>query len=131
MLLVDRLAEEQIAAAVRRGELDDLPGAGRPLALEDDSAVPGELRVAYRLLKNAGCLPPELSLRGEIRSLEALLERVDNDAERLAASRRLSLLRARLAARGGEASLLLAEGEYRARLLRRMDRPGRAGVRGA
>ncbi|HEY7527996.1 MAG TPA: DnaJ family domain-containing protein, partial [Candidatus Deferrimicrobiaceae bacterium] len=60
------LAESKIREAMERGEFDRLPGAGKPLSLDDDSMVPHELRVAYRILKNAGCLPPELELRKEI-----------------------------------------------------------------
>ena len=66
MWLIDRLAEEQIETALARGELDDLPGSGAPLKLDDDSAVPESMRTGYRLLKNAGVLPPEMQLRGEI-----------------------------------------------------------------
>ena len=65
MLLLDRLAEEQINAAIRRGELENLPGSGQPLTIEDDALVPESLRVAHRMLSNAGCLPPELTLRNE------------------------------------------------------------------
>ena len=54
MLVLELLAEKKIAEAVERGELDDLPGAGRPLALDDDALVPEELRMANRILKNAG-----------------------------------------------------------------------------
>ena len=93
MLLIDRLAEENILAAARRGEFEDLPGAGKPLQLDDDSAVPEELRVAYRILKNAGCLPPEQQLRNEIRQIENLLDRLDADAEEFTLRRRLLLLK--------------------------------------
>ena len=49
------LAERKIAAAIERGEFDDLPGAGQPLDLDDlDPLMPEELRMAYRILKNAG-----------------------------------------------------------------------------
>ena len=57
---IDQLAEARIQEAIDRGELRGLPGEGRPLQLDDDSAIPEELRAAYRLLKNAGFLPPEL-----------------------------------------------------------------------
>lgn len=120
MLLIDRLAEEQIRAAIDRGELDHLPGQGKPLTLEDDSAVPAELRVAYRFLRNAGCLPPELQLRGEIRQLEGLLQRIEADAEEQQVRRRLCLLKTRLALRGHEVDLLAQEGAYREKLLRRL-----------
>ena len=127
MLLIDSLAEEQIQSAIRRGELDDLPGQGRPLDLVDDSAVPQELRVAYRLLKNAGCLPPELALRNEISEIEGLLSQVDLDAEQQSLRRRLCLLKTRLALHGRESSLLVEQGDYRAKLVQRLAQPVRDG----
>ena len=59
----DRIAEERIARALAAGEFDALPGRGRPLDLGDDLLVPAEVRMANRILKNAGCLPPELEKR--------------------------------------------------------------------
>ena len=73
MLLLDALAENRISAAINDGAFDDLAGTGSPLHLDDDSAVPETLRVAYRILKNAGYLPPEQMLRREISQLETLL----------------------------------------------------------
>ena len=122
MLLLDSLAEEQIQSAIRRGEFDDLSGQGRPLPAEDLSGVPQELRAAYRMLRNAGCLPPELALRNEIGEIEALLSRIDSADEELRLRRRLCLLRARLSLRGREFDLLAREGEYREKLLRRIAR---------
>lgn len=58
--MFDLIAERKIAEAIARGELDDLPGAGRPLDLTDDALIPEELRMAYRILKNAGYVPPEV-----------------------------------------------------------------------
>jgi hypothetical protein len=126
MLLIDALAEEQISAAIRRGEFDDLPGQGEPLALDDDSAIPEALRVAYRILKNAGCLPPEQQLRNEIRQVEELLHQVESDAEQESIRRRLCLLRTRLALEGREGNLLLEEGAYRDKLMRRLAPPERS-----
>ena len=60
MHLFDLLAERKIEEAVSRGELHDLPGAGKPLPLDDDPLVPEDLRLAYRILKNAGFAPPEV-----------------------------------------------------------------------
>ncbi len=67
MLALEWIAERRIAEAVSQGAFEDLPGAGRPLALEDDALVPEELRIAHRILKNAGFLPREVeeSRRGE------------------------------------------------------------------
>ena len=47
------LALRDDATVSARGELDDLPGAGRPLELhEPDAALPAELRLALRMLRN-------------------------------------------------------------------------------
>ncbi len=61
--IIDRIAERRIVKAIDNGELDDLPGKGKPLELDDDSMVPEHLRVGYRILKNAGYIPPELEER--------------------------------------------------------------------
>jgi len=61
MTILDSLAEQKIAAAIDAGQFDRLPGAGKPLDLDDDALVPADLRVAWRILKNAGVLPPELA----------------------------------------------------------------------
>lgn len=102
-MLLDDIAEGRIQEAIERGEFDDLPGSGRPLALDDDSGVPEELRLAYRILKNAGFVPPEIALRREIATAEELLRAAmaDSETARLA-SKRLTLLRLKLSmSRGG------------------------------
>ena len=76
MLALELLAERKIAEAVSRGEFDALPGAGRPLDLEDDALVPEELRMAYRILKNAGFTPKEVPEKGE-RKLSLLNARIE------------------------------------------------------
>jgi hypothetical protein len=59
MLALELIAEHRIAEAIARGELDGLPGAGKPLDLEDDPLLPQELRMAWRILRNAGYLQAE------------------------------------------------------------------------
>lgn len=120
MNLLDQIAEARIQEAIERGELRDLPGVGQPLWLDDDSAVPEELRVAYRVLKNAGFLPPELQLRKEVREAEHLLRQLP-ESERSRARARLELLRLRLAASRRQPTNLLLEDRYRQRLLEKLD----------
>lgn len=67
----DALVEDRIFAAMQRGEFENLPGCGKPLPEEDFSMVPEELRMAYRILKNAGFAPPELDLQQQINRLES------------------------------------------------------------
>jgi hypothetical protein len=98
MLGLDLLAEREIEEALARGELDDLPGAGRPLELDDDAMIPEELRAAYRILKNAGYVPPEVETLSSISQLESFLRKESDDARRAAAVRKLALLNMRLEA---------------------------------
>ena len=73
MYAFDAIAERRILQAIARGELDGLPGAGKPLALDDDAMVPEETRVAYRILKNAGFVPAGiLDASGRARTLARL-----------------------------------------------------------
>lgn len=100
MHLFELLAERKIEEAVSRGVLDDLPGAGQPLALDDDPLIPEDLRLAYRILKNAGYVPPEVEALTEISRLEQLVLQGDVDAEAHArAVRKLALLKTRVEAR--------------------------------
>ncbi len=100
------LVEARIAEAIRRGDLDDLPGQGEPLHLDDDTLVPVALRAAYRVLRNAGFVPPEVEIRREIKQVEDLLMTVAGAAERTAVVKRLDFLANRLAlSRAGRGDL--------------------------
>ena len=91
--MLDFLAEQKIAEAVSRGELDDLPGQGEPLNLDEDPLVPEDLRLAYRILKNAGFVPEEVRLVNKIGELERLVCADPADAK---AARKLALLKTRI-----------------------------------
>ena len=112
MWFIDKLAEARISEAYERGEFDDLPGAGKSLALEDDLHLPEELRVAYRLLKNAGCLPPALQVRKEITELNQLLATIDTSPERTRVIKRLQYLMTQLSLMRGASQDLRCEADY-------------------
>lgn len=80
MSIIDDWAEKHILQAIAKGELDNLPNAGKPLEIDDDSHVPAHLKAAYRILKNAGYLPPELEDRKRALELVDLLESVEEDS---------------------------------------------------
>jgi hypothetical protein len=123
--LIDQLAEERIGEAQRAGAFDDLPGSGQPLSLEDDSAVSAELRTAYRLLKNAGYLPPELELRREIADTRQLLALAEQSEERASHSRRLRYLMTRLGIGRAAPANLQTEQAYFDRLCEKLERRAR------
>ncbi|CAJ0999615.1 DnaJ family domain-containing protein [Sodalis praecaptivus] len=97
MGIVDDWAERHIQQAQQGGEFDALPGYGKPLQLDDDSAVPETLRTGYRLLKNAGYLPAELQDRKDALQLADLLHTLCEDDPRFAPlDARLRLLEMKL-----------------------------------
>ena len=49
--------DEQIQDAMRKGQFDNLPGAGKPLKMDDDSQTPEHLRMAHKLLKDNDLVP--------------------------------------------------------------------------
>jgi hypothetical protein len=89
---LERLAEERIRDAIQRGEFDNLPGRGKPLNLEDDRHIPDDLRLAYKVLKNADCLPPELELKKEISKAEELLSSMKDEGEKYRQLQKLNFL---------------------------------------
>jgi hypothetical protein len=90
MLWLERLAESRIREAMERGEFDSLPLAGKPLPLESNGYVHEDLRLAYKLLKDAGFLPPEIELRKEIVTLKELLDSVSDEDERYRLARQIN-----------------------------------------
>jgi len=91
--IYDILAEQRIADALRRGEFDNLPGAGKPLVFDDELFVSPEQRMANKVMRNAGFSPPEIGLRKEIAALRAEIEALaESDARRRALRRRLAML---------------------------------------
>ncbi|MBT0722743.1 DUF1992 domain-containing protein [Rosenbergiella collisarenosi] len=73
MMFLDSLVERHINEAQQQGKFDNLPGAGKPLVLDDDSQVPENVRMSYRILKMSGFLPEALQLRQEAITLQNLL----------------------------------------------------------
>ena len=96
---VRELVERRIRAAQERGEFDNLAGAGKPQRLDDDRHVPPELRMGYRILRNADCVPPEVEARRELVGLQRLLADATGPEQASRATRRLSLLAAAIGLR--------------------------------
>jgi hypothetical protein len=106
MWLIDQLVEARISDAQVRGELDNLPGEGEPLELQDEALVPEELRAGYRLLKNAGYLPPAVQMRREIAEVEQLLQLAEDTTERQSLNRRLRYLLLKLGESARSSSIM-------------------------
>ena len=96
MDIFTQLAERRIAEAMAKGEFDRLSGHGKPLPRDDDSLISSELRMAWRILKNAGVLPREVALRKEIADVETLLRTLPPGQQHDRAARRRNLLLTKL-----------------------------------
>lgn len=92
MDIFQRIAEQRIRQAIEDGEFDNLPGKGQPLRLEDDSHIPEDIRIPYKILKNANCLPPELELKKEILKLEDMLANMPDEKEKYLQMKRLNFM---------------------------------------
>jgi len=88
----ETIVEERIQSALRQGEFDNLPGQGQPLPNDQMTGVNNELRLAYKMLKNADCLPPEVTLKKEIQTAQSLLTHMTDTHEKYKAIKKLNFL---------------------------------------
>lgn len=69
----ERIIEERIREAQKTGKFDNLSGKGQPFDFSKEPDLPPDMRLAYKILKNADCLPPEIELKKDIQRMEDLL----------------------------------------------------------
>jgi hypothetical protein len=82
MDILGNIAEQKIQEAMRKGAFDNLSGQGKPLEIEDLSDINPESRMAFKILKNAGCVPPEVELKKEINELERKISESSSEDEK-------------------------------------------------
>ena len=70
-----RWVDLQVQEAMRRGEFDDLPGAGKPLDLPDKHDPDWWVKQLIEREKITGIAPPAIGLRKEDAELDAVLDR--------------------------------------------------------
>lgn len=123
--IVYRIADEAIGRAMREGAFDHLEGAGKPLELEDDSHIPEDLRMAYKILKNAGFLPREIEEEREIQRAVDLLAACVDEQERYRQIQKLNLMITRMNMRRGRPVNLEADQLYYDRVVERVSVAGK------
>ena len=106
------IAEQRIAQAIEKGELKTTGWENKPLPLDDDHFVPDDLKMAYKLLKNAGYLPPEIETRKEITRLEQLIAKTEDEHQRLQQMRKLSVLMMKVEANRRTPANIAHDDEY-------------------
>ena len=97
----DERMAEVVRAAERSGELRAARSWGKPLDLGDGYfETPPELRMAFKVLKDAGIVPPEVELMNDLAALRERLAGLDRHGEEAAALRqKIALLEVEIALR--------------------------------
>lgn len=107
------IAERRIAQAIADGSLSAEGWKNKPLPLEDDNGfVPDDLKMAYKILKNSGFVPPEVETRKEVNRLEDLISRTEDTHQRLKQMKKLSVLLMKLDAQRSCASSIANDDNY-------------------
>jgi hypothetical protein len=70
----ESLIDQIMNKAQADGLMDNLPGQGQPLQLDDDAQVPDEYRLGNRMLKASGFAPPWVEAQREIDQERATLD---------------------------------------------------------
>ena len=89
------VANRKIEEALAEGRFDNLPGAGKPLHLEDLSHLPPDMRMAYTILRNSGHLEEALK-PGQAATMREMLARVPDEGQAYAKMQRLKIMLARV-----------------------------------
>ena len=89
------VAERKIEQALQEGEFDNLPGMGKPLAMENLSHLPPELRMAYTILKNSGYIE-KIPEAGKLVSTRELLRQCPDESNVYGKMQRLKVMMARV-----------------------------------
>jgi hypothetical protein len=113
------IAEQRISQAIEKGELKSTGWENKPLSLKDDHLVPDDLKIAYKILKNSGYLPPEIETRKEITRLEELIAKTEDEHERLQQMRKLNVLLMKVDATRSNPTNIAHNDEYYRKIVER------------
>ncbi len=121
-----KIIEERIRVAQQKGQFDNLDGRGKPLPRDViGDTVPEDLRLSYRILKNADCVPPEVELKHEIRRTEDLLAGMTETRDKYGILKKINYLVIKLnTMRRGRVDLEVPQ-HYADRLVARMEKKSR------
>jgi hypothetical protein len=114
------IAERKISEAIQQGQLNIESWRNRPLPMTSDSMIPEELRMAYKVLKNGGYLPPEIETKKEIQQLEDLLSTCDDEQIRVKQIKKLNCLMLKLNTMKGDTVNLESQEEYYRKIVERI-----------
>jgi hypothetical protein len=115
-----RIAEQRISQAIEEGSLSFEKWKNKPLRLEDDHFVPADLKMAYKMLKNSGYLPPEIEDKKEIQRIEDLIAHTEDEHVRLKQMKKLNLMLMKVDARRKTPKNIKLQDEYYSKVVERV-----------
>ncbi|MBM9604615.1 DnaJ family domain-containing protein [Desulfopila inferna] len=115
-----RIAEQRILEAMKTRKLTSEKWKNKPLPLDDDRHVPDDLKMAYKILKNSGYLPPEIEEKKEVQRLEELIAATEDEHERLRQMKKLNVLLMKIDAKRSKPSNIAQQDDYYRRVVERV-----------
>ncbi len=117
------VAEDHIQRAIKDGKFERLEGMGKPLPVDEAANIPPELRMAYRILKNAGYISSEaqekVSEQAQTVSTQDLFDDLSDEQIKYRQIRKLKVA----ATRAGRDLTIDENSEYYERIVGRMRVP--------
>jgi hypothetical protein len=114
------IAERRITQAIEDGTLRTDSWKNKPLPLDNDSFVPDDLKMAYKILKNSGFVPPEVETRREIQKLEDLISHTEDEHQRVKQLKKLNVLLMKLDNQRSHPSSIEHDEEYYRRIVEKV-----------
>jgi len=119
----DSIVEQRIQEAMKEGKFKDVPGHGKPLDLVDDSNVPEELRMSYKILKNAGVVPKEIELNVEVKRMEDLISGMTDVSDKFKAMKKLNFLKKKMMKNKRRTAIFNIHEDYEEKVVERVEKP--------
>ena len=114
------IAERKINEAIKEGQLDVEGWRNKPLPMSNDNLVPEELRMAHKILKNGGYLPPEIEIKKEIQQIEDLLAACEDERTRVKQIKKLNYLVMKLNTMKGDSANIESQEKYYRQVVERI-----------
>jgi hypothetical protein len=114
------IAEQKIAQAMQERDFNSPKWKNKPLPLDDDRFVPDDLKMAYKVLKMSGYLPPEIEDRMEVKKLEDLIACTEDEHERLKQMKKLNVLLIKIDAKRQVPANISSQSEYYRKVVERI-----------
>lgn len=120
MDMIARIAEQKITEAMKTRSFTSSKWKNKRLPLDDDHNVPADLKMAYKILKNSGYLPPEIEEKKEVQRLEELIAATEDEHQRLQQMRKLNVLLMKIDAKRGTPTNLAQQDDYYRKVVERV-----------